>query len=62
MDRRLIVKEPKKAGFVQEEGSNHTGFYHPDGRVTYVPRHRSVREGTWRAIQRQAGLDRRKDK
>ena len=53
MKRADILAKLADAGFLQSEGSNHTKMRHPDGRVTYVGRHREIPEGTVRAIEKQ---------
>jgi predicted RNA binding protein YcfA (HicA-like mRNA interferase family) len=51
-----VVKALQRAGFVTDEGTNHTIMRHPDGRYTTVPRHRLVKPGLLRLILRQCGL------
>lgn len=54
---RKVVQAPTKAGFVhvRTKGS-HAVYQHPNGRVTVVPHHPTVKRGTLASILRQAGI------
>ncbi len=55
--RKDVVKLLKSNGFISRGGTNHEMFAHPDGRTTIVPRHREIKELTFRLIKKQAGLN-----
>lgn len=42
--RKDLVGELERAGCVSRGGTNHEKFLCPNGRVTYVPRHREIGE------------------
>lgn len=54
---RKVVQALTKAGFVhvRTKGS-HAVYQHPNGRVTVVPLHPTIKRGTLASILRQAGL------
>ena len=54
--RKDVVSLLEENGFVSHGGTNHEKFVHPDGRTTVVPRHREIKELTFRLIKKQAGL------
>ncbi|MFQ9706096.1 MAG: type II toxin-antitoxin system HicA family toxin [Limosilactobacillus pontis] len=61
------MAELKVAGFEEKRSGGHKGgdhhfFQHPDGRTTVVPYTRKkdrIALGTYKAIRRQAGLDKK---
>lgn len=55
--RKDVVRLLRSNGFESRGGTNHEKFVHPDGRTTFVPYHREVKEILFRAIRKQAGLD-----
>ena len=55
--RRDLVRILKSNGFDEAGGTNHGRFEHPDGRYTYVPRHREVKTHLAVFILKQAGID-----
>lgn len=57
MKRRELVDGILKAGFICTPAKRHDKFEHPDGRVTFVPRHaKDVPIGLIKAIEKQTGL------
>jgi predicted RNA binding protein YcfA (HicA-like mRNA interferase family) len=54
---RKVVQVLESAGFyyVRTKGS-HAIYRHPNGRITVVPQHGTVKRGTLASIVRQAGL------
>jgi len=54
---RKVVQALTTAGFthVRTKGS-HAVYQHPNGRVTVVPQHPTIKRGTLASILRQAGL------
>ncbi len=55
--RRDLVRILKSNGFEEAGGANHDRYEHPDGRYTYVPRHREVKTHLAAVILKQAGID-----
>lgn len=53
MKRRDVMKKLQAAGFVATEGGNHTKLKHPDGRFTYLGRHKEIPNTIVRAIEKQ---------
>lgn len=51
-----LVHLLEQAGFQPRNGTGHERFVHPDGRTTFVPRHREIRSTTAKGILKQAGL------
>lgn len=57
MTENEIVKRLLKAGFFEEPAKRHRKFKHPDGRVTFIPRHKGdLKFGTLKAIEKQTGI------
>jgi len=57
LDRRKAEKELGKIGFrFLREGGKHTILEDDFGNQIQLPRHREIKDGTWRAIKKQAGL------
>jgi len=53
--RRDIVKLLEENGFENKGGTSHDEFVKP-GYRTVVPRHKEIRESTFKKIKKQAGL------
>lgn len=51
-----VIRILEQNGFEKVGGTKHDK-YQKGNRVTYVPRHRELPEGTVRSIKKQAGLD-----
>lgn len=56
--RRDVIRFLEQNGFENKGGTNHDRFQ-KGNRVTYVPRHREVKDNTFKKILKDAGLDRR---
>lgn len=56
MKRRDIIGKLQAAGFIPQEGGNHTRLTHPDGRWTVVGRHREIADVIVRQIEKQTGV------
>ena len=54
--RREVVKLLEIHGIKSVGGTNHEKFIHKDGRSTVVPRHREIKELTFRLIMRQSRI------
>jgi predicted RNA binding protein YcfA (HicA-like mRNA interferase family) len=54
---RKVTRALESIGFeyVRTKGS-HAVYRHPDGRVTVIPQHGTIKRGTLSSILRQAGL------
>ncbi len=56
MKYRDVIQALVAAGFTLEEGGKHTLVLRDGYRVSAVPRHREVKTGTVRSIERQTGV------
>ena len=57
MTESEIVRILKKEGFFEEPAKRHRKFRNPDGRVTFIPRHKGdLKLGTLKAIEKQTGI------
>lgn len=56
MKRKDILKKLAEAGFIFEEGANHTKAKGPDGKVTFIGRHTEIPNPTVKSIERQTGV------
>ncbi|WP_354003619.1 type II toxin-antitoxin system HicA family toxin [Thermophilibacter provencensis] len=54
--RREVVKLLEIHGFESAGGTNHEKYIHKDGRSTIVPRHREIKELTFRLIMQQSHI------
>ncbi|WP_319638263.1 type II toxin-antitoxin system HicA family toxin [Eggerthella sinensis] len=54
--RREVIRFLKNHGFVNEGGTNHDRYQHPDGRWTVVERHQEIRNKTFDDIKKQIRL------
>ncbi len=54
--RREVIRFLKNHGFVNEGGTNHDRYQHPDGRWTVVERHQEIRNKTFDDIKKQVRL------
>ena len=57
MKAQDVVKQLKELGWKFSEGKKHTKGIGPDGRVTWIPRHKGdIPVGTLAEIQKQTGV------
>lgn len=54
-NRRNIVDRLNNEGWVNEGGSKHDLYRHPDKGITIVPRHKELTVGVARSIAKAAG-------
>lgn len=54
--RREVVRLFEQHGFVNEGGTNHDKFVHPDGRRTTLKRHQEINNGAFENMKKQAKL------
>lgn len=59
--RRDIIRFLELNGFVSVGGTNHEKYQKGD-RFTFVPRHREIKEQTFKKILKDAGLEKDPDK
>lgn len=56
VNRRQVVKFFTSHGFVNEGGTRHDRYEHPDGRWTVIERHKEINGRLFELMKKQAGL------
>lgn len=54
--RRDVIRLLEQNGFRNEGGANHD-IFRKDERTTSVPRHREIKDSTFKVIKKQAGIE-----